>query len=201
MNGPPSTRRRRFLVKQWLQLRWMLLLAGGTVLVGVVYALILQGLLHRRIEPEMAASYSTLGSGNPVLALYPTVAAATLALAAGVVLFALIFLKVFTGRISGSSAMLESQLNALADGREGPSSFDGIPIPEFRDLAERAFRLTEGYRRKWEAIDAKAGAALASLDGIEGLSDPTQRLVALREFERKTASLTESCRPRQRGRE
>jgi hypothetical protein len=200
MNGSPAFRRRRFLVKQRLQLRWMLLLVGGTVLGGVVYALVLQELLHRRIEPQLSFPYSTLGAGEPLLTLYPTVAICTVALACGMIVFALLFLKFFTRRISGSSAVLEKHLDSLTAGGDGASSLRDMPIPEFRALAEISSRLAGGYRRKWRAIDGKAGTALVALDGIEAAADREQRLIAFHKLERETSSLAESCRPRREGR-
>jgi hypothetical protein len=199
---PPAARRRRFLVKGWLQVRYLLLLGLGTAGGGAVYALVLQGLLRRRIQPDLAASYSTVGQGDLWLSLYPTVAAATLVLAAAVSLLVFLLIRVFADRVSRASAELEQYYRELAEGAETDGAHAGrISLPEFRALAESTAAMVDGYRRKWSAVAAKAETALGAVPPLEGAADPTARLLALRDCERRCTSLVESCRSRRRGRE
>lgn len=193
-------RRHRLLVKSWLQFRLILLLLGGISAGGVAYALLLQELLRRRIEPELAASHVTLGGENLWISLYPTVALATVLLAAAVGGILFLLLRAFAARVSRASSELEQYYAELASGGGDPSHEGRIRIREFRHLAHLTTELFAGHRRKWAAIGEKADAALAAAARMEKVGDPTQRLIALRECERKTGTLIESCRPRQRGR-
>jgi hypothetical protein len=192
-------KRRRFLVKHWFQIRYILLLAGGAAAGGVAYAMFLQSVLRQRME-QVVASGDNLSSGVGLwLSLYPLVAVATLVLAALGTLLLFVLFRVFVSRVSLASSRLERYYRVLAEGGD-PAAHEGNEVlPEFDSLAERTAELVSGCQLKWSAIAVKAGAVRAAAGAIGGESDPGRRLLALRECERLAASLGESCRPRRQG--
>ncbi len=195
-DGP---KRRRFLVKHWFQIRYILLLAGGAVAGGIVYALFLQGMLRHRME-LLVASGDTASSGSGMwLSLYPMVAVTTLTLGAIGTLLLFLLLRFFASRVSRASSRLERYYRGLAEGIVADAHEGRREIPEFHSLAERSADLISGYQRKWSAIAAKAEALRAAAGALAGENDPHRRLIAVRECERLAASLGESCRPRRSG--
>ncbi len=191
-----TPKRRRLLVKHWFQIRYILLLAGGAAGGGIVYALILQEVLRQRME-LMVASGETVSSGGGLwLSLYPMVAVTTLALGAIGSLLLFLLLRLFVSRVSRASSQLERYYRRLEGSGVSAAPEVRREIPEFHALAERTAELVSDYQHKWSAIAAKAEAVRAAAGALAGESAPYRRVLALRECERRAASLGESCRLR-----
>jgi hypothetical protein len=184
-----ENRRRRYLVKHWFQVRYMLLLVGGVVAGGIVYAMILQAVLRQRME-LMVASGGTGFSGSELwFSLYPMVAICTLSLfVIGTLLLFLLF-QIFVSRVSRASSRLEQYYRGLAnDGISAP--LEGHrEIPEFHALAERTTELVLSYQRKWSTIAATAEEISAAAGALAGEIDPHRRILALRDCEHRAALL------------
>jgi hypothetical protein len=199
MTEVQTSRRRKLLVKRWLQLRFLLLLSAGVVAGGVAYAIVLQKLLMVRIESDLSAALAALRGDDLWILLYPVVLVVTLAFAlvAGLLLFFL--LRLSASAVSRSASLLERYYEAVADGGGDAGPAEPIAIKEFDDLARQTGTLVEGYRRKWAAVSGKAGDAGAAAAALKGAGDPVQRLVALRRCERTMGTLLESSRNRRTG--
>jgi hypothetical protein len=189
-------KRRRYLVKPWFQIRYMLLLVSGIIVGGIVYAGILQVVLRQRMELMVASGGTVFSSQEMWFSLYPVVAISTLSLFLVGTLFLFLLLRIFVSRTSSASLRLEKYYRTLAKG-----SIDAPPeghrdIPEFQALAVRTAELVFGYQRKWSAIAAKAEDVHSAAGTLAGESEPYRRLLALRECEHHAISLGESCTPR-----
>ena len=127
-------RRRNFFTKQWLQMRYMLLLAGGAVLGGFFYAVVLKKLLKARLVQLMYESHSLLP--NTWEALYPVVMRATLILFVACVTILFVLIQVFSWWVNRAGCEVEDLLKVMARGEEGKLKEGGIALKEFGVLAE-----------------------------------------------------------------
>jgi len=191
-----KSKRRRFLVKHWFQIRYMLLLIGGVVVGSIVYALVLQEILHHRMN-LMVASGKTVFSGEEMwISLYPMVAVCTLILfVVGILLLFLLF-RIFVLRTAQASLRLENYYHDLLKADLDTTVEEYKSIPEFQALGQRTAALIRGYQRKWVAIATKAKEVRAVARDLTNESDPYRRILALRECEQRAVSLGESCSPR-----
>ncbi len=158
-------RRRNFFTKQWLQMRYMLLLAGGAVLGGFFYAIVLKKLLRARLVQLMYESHSLLP--NTWEALYPVVMKATLILFVACVTILFVLIQVFSWRVNRAGCELEDLLKVMARGEEGKLKEGGIALKEFGVLAEKVQSLVNFYRNRWEGLTAEAGEISTVVDKLE----------------------------------
>jgi hypothetical protein len=201
MTEPNESRRRKLLVKRWLQLRFMLVLLAGVVAGGVAYALVLQKLLMMRIQSDLSAALAALRGDDLWILLYPIVTLVTLAFALAAGLLLLLLLRLAASAISRSATGLERYYDAVAAGGDTAGPDEPIAVREFDELARRTAVLVGGYRRKWAAVSGKADDAVTAAAALRGAADPVGRLIALRECERRMGTLFESCKGRRPGRE
>ena len=194
MTSPPK--RRQYLVKRWLQIRYMLMLVGGVLAGGIVYGILLQPVLRQRMELMVVSGGNIFSSQELWFSLYPIVAFSTLALFLVGTLLLYFLLQIFVSHTSHASSRLELYYRELARAgvEDPPEEYRGIP--EFRTLAGRTASLVQGYQRKWSAVAAKAEEVHAAAGPLASKSDPFQRLLTLRECEHRAVSLGESCKPR-----
>lgn len=189
-------KRRRYLVKRWFQIRYMLLLVGGVIMGSIVYAMVLQMILRQRMDLMVASGGTVLSGEEMWFSLYPMVAICTLTLfLVGILLLFLLF-RIFVSRTTQASLRLEKHYRALIKADLDTTVKEYRGIPEFQALAQRTGDLVLDYRRKWAAIATKAEEVRAAAGDLAGESDPYRRLLALRECEQRAVSLGESCTPR-----
>ncbi len=187
-------RRRQYLVKQWLQLRYMLLLAGVTAAGAVAYYFILLRLLRPTISSIIGTEYATLQE-NLWISLYPTIAKSSLVFLVLGVLVVLLLFRLFNSRISQACEELESHYQALAgEGAPSPPPLPPGGVPEFRRLGDRETALMAHYRGRWDRIAAMAAAAGADAAALGVEREPTRRLLLLRGFEERHAPVGDLVR-------
>jgi hypothetical protein len=191
-----ALKRRRYLVKPWFQIRYMLLLVCGIIVGGIVYAGILQVILRHRMELMIASGGTVFSSQEMWFSLYPMVAISTLSLFLVGTLLLFFLLRVFVSRTSSASLLLEKYYRRLAKGDINTPLEGHGGVPEFQALAIRTADLVLGYQRKWSAIATKAEEVHSAAGTLAGESEPYRRLLALRECEHRAISLGESCTPR-----
>ncbi len=175
------SRRRNFFVKQWLQMRYMLLLVGGSLFGGLVYAVILRRIVKGRLVELMYQSHSLMP--NTWEGLYPVVMKATLILFVGCVFTLFVLLQLFSRRVTRAGVALEGILESLAhDGESDPASpFAGLK--EFGTLAEMVRGLVGSYKSRWKGLDEEAEKLLELVRRLEVEGDHKERLKLLLELD------------------
>lgn len=170
-------RRRNFFVKQWFQLRYMLLLAVGVLLGGAVYGVVLRYFLRKRLLELMYQSHSVLV--NTWQALYPIIFRSTMVLFVVCLALLFVFLRIFAARVGRAAGKVESLSGNLGEHLDGAVEFDGISVKEFNRVGAMAVDMVRFYRGRWEDISKEAGEISELLEkipeGESGLSPEVDR--------------------------
>lgn len=175
------SRRRNFFVKQWLQMRYMLILVGGSLFGGFVYAVLLRRIVKGRLVELMYQSHSLIP--NTWEGLYPVVMKATLILFVGCVATLFILLQLFSRRVARAGAAVEGALETLADGGESDPGSADAGLKEFGKLAEKVRDLVGSYRIRWKSLDEKAENLSRLVRKLEEEGDHKERLKLLLELD------------------
>ncbi len=193
--GQGKGRRRNFFTKQWLQFRWMLLLAGATAAGGAAYALILRHLLTDRLKALMFSNHRQVM--DLWRDLYPVVLQWTVGLLVAGLVLLLLFLQVFAWRVSRAARDLEKGFAAAAAGGDRadiPDQGKGT-LADFRFLRGKVLLFIAFYRQRWTNLAAAARESAAAASALKGETDPARRLAALGRFDRASALLAAASPP------
>lgn len=185
-------RRRNFFTKQWLQMRYMLILAGGAVLGGLFYAIVLKKLLRASLVQLMYQSHSLIPNTWEVL--YPVVMKATLVLFVGCVTTLFVLIQVFSRRVNRAGCELEDLLRSMEEGGEGQLKEGGIAMKEFGILAEKVQSLVNFYRGRWEGLTVDAGKISAVIESLEDQDSQEQRVEIYLALDNSLEDLREKTR-------
>jgi hypothetical protein len=193
--GQGKRRRRNFFTKQWLQFRWMLVLAGATTVGGVAYAFILRHLLTERLKALMFSNHRNVM--DIWQDLYPVVLQWTVGLLVAGMVLLLLFLQFFAWRVSRAAREMERGFAAAAAGGKQ----EDIPVQGKRTLAD--FRILRGkmllfiafYHQRGAGRAAAARESTAAAATLAGETDPALRLAALERFDRVSAPLAAASPP------
>ena len=177
-----KNRRRNFFIKQWFQLRYMLLLVVGTLLGGAVYAVVLRYFLRKRLLELMYQSHSLLVNTWP--ALYPLIFRSTMVLFLGCLVLLFVSLRIFAARVERAAGEVESLCSDLGENLNDAVEFRSISVKEFNQVGARTVELVRLYQGRWEKISQEAEEISGFLgdirEGESGLSpDLTRRLDVL----------------------
>ena len=175
-------RRRNFFIKQWFQLRYMLLLAVGTLFWGVVYAVVLRYFLRKRLLELMYQSHSVLV--NTWQALYPIIFGSTMVLFLGCLVLLLVFLRIFAAKVERAAGEVESLCSDLEEHLNETVESRGISVKEFNKVGAKMLDMVRFYQGRWGKISKEAGEISEFLgrmtEGGDGLSpDMARRLDVL----------------------
>lgn len=150
MSKGRTYRRRKFFVKQSLQLRYMVILAGSTVLGGVIFGFFVQHRLERLIRFQMYRSHSKIQSLWE--ALYPEVMKTTLILFVAGVFTLLVLFELFSHRVNRSAAGLDRYIRSVISAPDPDKVQHDIAVREFKEYGKEVSDLLVFYRRRWGEI-------------------------------------------------
>ena len=158
-------KRRKFFVKQWLQLRYMLLLGGSTIAGGIIFGFIMNHILKGKITVEMYRPHSKIQNLWEIL--YPDVMKITLILFVCSVMVLFILLQLFSHRINRASRELEDHIDrviGIPGGDVGPVQ---VSVKEFSDFGKDVDGLITFYRNRWNDITEKALSSSVLCEALE----------------------------------
>lgn len=180
-------KRRKYFIKQWMQLRIMIVFGAATVAGGVVFGYLAQSRLSRLIRVEMYRSHSKFQTLWDVL--YPEVMKMTLTLFVVVMIALLVIFRLYTSRINRSAAALDAYIKRTMRGPSDEPVDDEPIVREFREYARSLSGLMDFYRERWKGIADEARETIDVCRKVE-IADPGQaRDETIEQAETKLSSL------------
>lgn len=185
-------KRRKFFVKQWLQLRYMLLLGSSTVVGGIIFGLVMKHSLKEKIYIEMYRPHSKIQSLWEIL--YPDVMRLTLILFVCSVTVLFLLLQLFSYRINRASRELADHVDRVIETPDSEVEPVQVSVREFSDFGREVDGLITFYRRRWDVISEKARTGSVICETLEASEEDVDRNITYVELLRHLESTTRLVR-------
>lgn len=192
MNEKRSYKRRKFFVKQWLQLRTMVILGGSTVAGGVIFGFIMKHTLKGKIHFEMYRPHSNIKTLWEIL--YPDVMRNTLILFTCSVIVLFLLLQFFSYRINRASGEVEDHVNKAMEVPGKGVEPARISIREFSDFGRDIDGLIYYYRNRWKAIADNSRSGRELCEALEADRLNGEKKASYVELLRQLESITKMVR-------